>query len=93
MIQVVIRVIPGGDTERAFEQAVAEVTRVRNIGVTSADYEVSAGENQNRMTGELDWSSRGCIFGHDRRQSVWALIDKVAVWAAAEALKAQHLRI
>ena len=33
------------------------------------------------------WESRGMISGHDRWSSVWALVEKAAAWAAAEAAK------
>ncbi|MBX9830215.1 MAG: hypothetical protein K2Y27_35120 [Xanthobacteraceae bacterium] len=90
MIQIVIRIIPNGDKKRAVEHGVAEVTRV--AGDVVCDYSVSAGENQNPVAQALDWSARGHVLGHDRRQSVWALVAKVATWAASEAEKAAGQR-
>lgn len=87
MIQIIVRIVPGGNEKRAFEQAVAEVTRV--AGDSFADYAVSLGEAQNPVTGALDWSSRGHLVGHDRRQTVWALVEKVARFAVEEAVKSQ----
>jgi len=90
VIQVIVRVVPGGDHKRAIEHAVAEVTQV--AGDVVCDYAVSASENRNPVTGAIDWSARGHIMRHDRRQSVWALVARVATWAAAEAEKAAGQR-
>lgn len=90
MTQIIVRIVPGGDKRRAIEHAVAEVSRVG--GDVVCDYAVSAGENRNPVTGALDWSARGHIMRHDRRQSIWALVAKVATWAAAEAEKAAGQR-
>ncbi len=89
MIQIIVRICPGGNKKRAFEQAVAEVSNISDLAEFS-DYRVSVGENQNGVTGALDWSARGHVFCHDRRQSVWALVAKVAAFAVAEAEKAQQ---
>ncbi len=89
MIQIIVRVIPHGDKRRAFEQAVAEVVCVK-AGADRSDYVVSVGESQNPCVPAPDWSSRGNIFSHDRRQTVWALVEKVARLAVAEAEKAQQ---
>jgi hypothetical protein len=86
MIQIIVRIVPNGDRGRAVEHAVAEVMRA--AGDTVCDYAVSAGENQNPVTGADDWSSRGHVLGHDRQLSVWELVARVAAWAAAEAYKA-----
>lgn len=88
MIQIIVRIVPNGDKRRAFDQAGAEVSNVSQVEAI-ADYTVSAGENQNPVTGALDWTSRGHVLRHDRRQSIWALVAKVADWAAEEAEKAQ----
>lgn len=87
MIQVIVRIIPGGNKKRVVEHAVAELCNVSG-SLPISDYAVSAGENQNPVTGALDWSARGHIMRHDRRQSVWSLVARVATWAAAEAEKA-----
>jgi len=90
MIQIIVLIIPNGDKKRAVEHAVAEVTRV--VGDVVCDYSVSAGENQNPVTAARDWSARGHIMRHDRRQSAWALVARVAQWAAEEADKAARQR-
>jgi hypothetical protein len=79
MIQIIVRVIPGGDEAKAFEQAVARVTCVPGEG-PFRNYSVSVGESQNPCNGALDWSSAGHVFQHDRRASVFALAAKVCMW-------------
>jgi hypothetical protein len=37
------------------------------------------------VAGAGAWEAMGHISGHNRRQSVWALVEKVAAWAAVEA--------
>ncbi len=87
MIQIVVRIIPNGDKRRAVDHAVAEVSNVSGLAPIS-NYAVSACENKNGVTGALDWNARGHVLHHDRRQSVWALVARVAAWAALEAEKA-----
>jgi hypothetical protein len=86
VIQIIVKIVPGGDQAKAFEQAVAEISHV--AGDTIADYAVSVGESQNPVSGTLDWSAKGHVLAHDRRASVWALVEKVARFAVAEADKA-----
>jgi hypothetical protein len=83
MIQIIVRIVPGSDKGKAFEQAVAEVAHLGG-----GDYAVSIGESQNPVTGALDWSTKGHVLAHDRRASVWSLVEKVARFAAQEADKA-----
>jgi hypothetical protein len=71
MLQVIIRICPGGDKKRAYEQAVAEVANLSDLAEFS-DYSISASENRNGVTGAAAWSSRGMIGMHDRQQSVGA---------------------
>lgn len=87
MIQVIVRIVPGGNEKRAFEQAGAEVTCIG-----PGDYAVSVGESQNPCVPAADWSSRGHVLGHDRRQSVWRLVERVAKFAGDEAEKAARQR-
>ena len=54
------------------------------------DYSVSVTEGLNPVTNTPPWSQRGHVFQHDRRTSVWALIAKVAIWAAEEAGKTRR---
>jgi hypothetical protein len=55
-----------------------------------SDYAVSVTEGYNPVTDTPPWSQRGHVFQHDRTTSVWALIAKVAAWAAEEAVKTKR---
>ena len=89
MIQIVVRVVPNGDHKRAFEQAVAEVVAMEE-STDRRHYAVSVGEAQNSCVPSQDWSVRGHIMSHERRRSVWSLVEKVAWFAVAEAEKARQ---
>ncbi|MBX9846119.1 MAG: hypothetical protein K2Z80_30380 [Xanthobacteraceae bacterium] len=91
MIQIVVRVIPGGDHKRAFEQAVAEVVAMEESS-DRMHYAISVGESQNPCVPAPDWSVRGHIMSHNRRQSVWRLVERVAKFAGDEAEKAAGQR-
>jgi hypothetical protein len=86
VIRIRIDIWPGGDQRRAYTQAAAVICCARGQGRV-CDYNVHAGESQNEAAQKQDWSSRGHILKHDRRASIWALVAKVATWAAAEAEK------
>ena len=75
-----------GCITRARPLAVANVANVSHLADVS-DYAVSVSEGYNPLTGTRPWSQRGHVFQHDRKTSVWALIAKVAIWAAEEARK------
>lgn len=66
--------------------AIANVANVSDLADVS-DYAVSVTEEHNPLINTPPWSQRGHVFQHDRRTSVWALIAKVAIWAADEAAK------
>lgn len=57
-----------------------------------SDYEIAYGERPSGSNGELDWNAHGRIEGHDRRQSVWALVHKIASTAASVAHVAKKAR-
>ena len=50
-------------------------------------YNVWAREGENQLAMTRPWVSRSDIAGHDRRQSVWVLVAKAALWAVTEAEK------
>jgi hypothetical protein len=68
------------------ELARAHVGNLSSLAAKS-DYAIYANEIDNPVAGSGPWESRGMICGHDRNQTVWALVAKVAAWAAAEAEK------
>jgi hypothetical protein len=86
MLRVTIEIWPGGDKTRARSLAIANVANLSNLAEMS-DYAVSVTEGHNPLTDTPPLSLRGLISQHDRRTSVWALIAKVAIWAAEEAEK------
>ena len=89
MLRVTVEIWPGGDKTRARAVAIANVANVSDLANVS-DYAVSVSEGYNPVTNTPPWSQRGQIYEHDRRTSVWALIAKVAVWAAEEAGKTRR---
>ena len=84
MLRVTVEIWPGGDNTRARAVAIASVANLSDLADVS-DYAVSVTEGHNPVTDTPPWSQRGSIFQHDRRTSVWALVAKVAIWAAKEA--------
>jgi hypothetical protein len=89
MLRVTVEIWPGGDKTRARALAIANVANVSHLADVS-DYAVFVSEGHNPVTNTPPWSQRGHVFQHDRRASVWALIAKIAIWAADEAGKAKR---
>jgi len=83
MLRVTVEIWPGGDESRACAVAIANVANVSDLANVS-DYVVSVSEGHNPVTNSPSWSRSGYVFSHDRRTSVWALVAKVATWAAEE---------
>lgn len=86
MLRITVEIWPGGDKTRARAVAIANVANLSDLADVS-DYAVSVTEGHNPVTNTPSWSQRGSVFRHDRRTSVWALVAKVAIWAAEEAGK------
>jgi hypothetical protein len=86
VLRVTVEIWPGGDNARARALAIANIANVSDLADVS-DYAVSITEGHNPITNGPPWSRRGYVFQHDRRNSVWALVAKVATWAAEEAGK------
>jgi hypothetical protein len=63
------------------------LARIANISdlADASDYAVYAREGANDLARANPWESRFAIEEHDRYQSVWALVAKVAARAAEEA--------
>jgi hypothetical protein len=89
VLRITVEMWPGGDKTRARAVAIANVANVSDLADVS-DYAVSVIEGHNPVTNTPLWSQRGHVFQHDRRTSVWALIAKVAIWAAEEAGKTRR---
>ena len=78
-LRVTVEIWPSGDKTRA--HAIANVAHVSDLAEVS-DYAVSAGQEYNPIDNTPPWTRHGYIFQHDRNNSVWALVAKVAAWAA-----------
>jgi hypothetical protein len=89
VLRVTVEIWPGGDKTRARAIAIANVANVSDLAEVS-DYAVSVTEGHNPITNTRPWSRRGYVFQHDRKKSVWALVAKVAIWAAEEAGKTRR---
>ena len=84
MLRITVEIWPGGDKTRASAIAIANVANLSDLADVS-DYAVSVSEGHNPVTNNPPWSLRGRIVQHDRKASVWALVAKVAAWAADKA--------
>jgi len=58
----------------------AKVTNISDLADVS-DYEVVAAEGASEVTGLPDFREDFIVKGHERRQTVWALVSKVAYHA------------
>ena len=86
MLRIIVQLVPGGAEHRKRELGRVELSNLSNTAARS-DYSIEADEGPNEVTGGCAWESRGMLSGHDREQSVWALVAKAAAWAAGEAEK------
>jgi hypothetical protein len=89
LLRITVEIWPGGDNTRARAVATASVANLSDLADVS-DYAVSVTEGHNPVTNTPPWSQRGYVFQHDRRTSAWALVAKVAIWAAEEAAKTRR---
>jgi len=89
VLRITVEIWPGGDETRACAVAIANVANLSDLADVS-DYAVSVTEGHNPVTNTPPWSQRGSVYQHDRRASVWALVAKVAIWAADEAGKTRR---
>lgn len=74
MLKITVDIHPGGSAMLRRTLATMTIANVSNLADVS-DYQVSALESANPLTG---LSARICGFevtGHDRRQSVWTLLE------------------
>jgi hypothetical protein len=81
MLVIRVELWPGGDKARAREIANATVSNVSHLAGIS-DYDVRAAERASEVTGLSDVQAGFPVRGHNRHQSVWALVAKVAVGAS-----------
>jgi hypothetical protein len=77
MLRVIVEILPGG--HRELRRTIASMA----IGNTSeladvSNYTIDVMESANHLTSTPSRSATVTVTGHDRRQSVWALIAKAA---------------
>ena len=77
MIRVTIELVPGGDESRKVRIAGADIANITALAKLS-DYDASMFEDASPITGKPAIVYRHQLSGHNREQSVWALIEKVA---------------
>ncbi len=82
MLLISVEVLTDGDKRRVLGQA--RIANISNLADVS-DCAVYAEEGENKLAGAKEWNARGVAEDHDRRQTVWALVQKVAAWAASQA--------
>ena len=82
MLKVTIELLPGGDAEMRRTLGVMYITNKSSLADKS-DYEISAAEGPNSLTEAAPWTCVTRVEGHDRRQSVWKIVE-----AAAASLRA-----
>ena len=82
MIRIVIELVdPDGQVTALAHATAANISDLAPV----SDYQVEAMEHDNALAGAPAWRSRGMIGAHRREKSVWALVARVAAWAAARA--------
>jgi hypothetical protein len=86
MLRVIVELVPGGREKLKRELARIQLGNITDLHSVS-DYAIFACEDVNPVAQRGRWESRGLIAGHDRNQTVWALVAKAAAWAAAESEK------
>jgi hypothetical protein len=84
MLRVIVEIVPGGYRELRRSIASMAIANISDLASIS-DYRVEGMESANHLAGTPSRSATCTVHGHDRRQSVWALIAK----AAAELEKAE----
>jgi hypothetical protein len=86
VLRVTVELFPGGLQSQRRTLATMDIGNISGLADRS-DYTVHIAEADNSVTGQRGWSSSGTIFGHDRRQSVWALVEKAAAFGCREGEK------
>jgi hypothetical protein len=84
VIRVLVQMVPGCDERRTRELGRAELGNLSAAG-PSIFYWIAACEGSNPLAGTGPWECRGTIENHDRRESVWKLVERAAAWAARQA--------
>ncbi|MET1047119.1 MAG: hypothetical protein ABWX70_10540 [Hyphomicrobium sp.] len=75
MLRIVIELVPGGYAPLRRTIASMSIANASDLADIS-DYEVDAMEGANALTGTPPRNASCMVRGHDRRQSVWALLSE-----------------
>jgi hypothetical protein len=81
MLRITVELVPGGREHAKRVLATADVVNVSALADVS-DYAVEVETSGRLEPWQPGWERRGMVSGHDRSSSVWALVAKVAAWAA-----------
>ena len=86
MIRIIVQLVPGGDERRARELGRAELGNLSlpGPGIISS-FSIAASEGSNPLAGTGPWECRGTIENHDRRESVWKIVERAAAWSSRQA--------
>lgn len=80
MLRVTVEIVPGG-----FEpgRRVVDSLRISNVSdlASISSYEIDVAEAANHLTGMPARVGTCRVEGHDRHQSVWALVERAAAAA------------
>jgi hypothetical protein len=86
MLRITVELVPAGREHAKRVLATADVANISGLADVS-DYAVEVETAGRLEPWQPAWERRGMVAGHDRRQSVWALVAKAAAWAAKEGEK------
>jgi hypothetical protein len=75
MLKLTIELVPGGFEPMRRTIASMRISNMSNLADCS-DYCIAAMEAANALTGEPARNAKCMVLAHDRRQSVWALLEK-----------------
>jgi hypothetical protein len=83
-LRVLVEFVPDFEGDEQRELARAEIHGARISGMIG-DYSLIVREGSNPLADTRAWTAAGDILGHDRAQTVWALVNKVSMfgWLAA----------
>lgn len=88
MLTITIDMVPAGFEPLRRTIASMRISNVSDLADVS-DYRIDVMESANPITGQPSGIASCEVLSHDRRQRVWALVEK----ACAEALKADFVEL
>jgi hypothetical protein len=74
MLKVTVEMLPGGSVELRRTLGLMYIANLSDLADVSS-YEVAASEGENRLAGTTPRSCKTVVEHHDRRQSVWKLVE------------------